>query len=76
MGDDGETKTEEVGHRERCRGLLFIQKIKESQMQDPELEKVVEHLADRPDFRMVDEVLSDLCFQWNCISIFASFVWF
>ena len=36
---------------------VFIQKIKESQMQDPELARVVEHLADRPDFRMVDGIL-------------------
>ena len=34
-----------------------MQKVKESQMQDPELARVVEHIADRPDFRRMDEVL-------------------
>ncbi|WP_170284062.1 RNase H-like domain-containing protein, partial [Flagellimonas olearia] len=35
----------------------FIQKIKSSQLQDPELAKISESIADRPDFRIVDGVL-------------------
>ena len=35
----------------------FIQKIKDGQLQDPDLAKVVEHTAERPDFRMVNGVL-------------------
>jgi len=35
----------------------FIQNIKDSQLQDPDLAKVVEHISERPDFRVVDGVL-------------------
>ncbi|XXG62704.1 hypothetical protein AAC387_Pa05g1019 [Persea americana] len=35
----------------------FIQKIKDSQLQDPDLAKIVEHISERPDLRVVDGVL-------------------
>ena len=35
----------------------FIRKIKDNQLQDPELAKISEHIAERPDFRIVDGVL-------------------
>ena len=35
----------------------FIQKIKDSQLQDPDLAKIVGHISERPDFRVVDGVL-------------------
>ena len=35
----------------------FIQKIKDSQLQDPDLAKIMEHISERPDFRIVDGVL-------------------
>ena len=35
----------------------FIQKIKENQLQDPDLAKIVDHTAERPGFRIVDGVL-------------------
>ena len=35
----------------------FIQKIKDSQLQDLELAKIVEHISERPDFRVVDGVM-------------------
>ena len=35
----------------------FIQKIKDSQLQDPDLAKIVEHILERLDFRIVDGVL-------------------
>ena len=35
----------------------FIQKIKDSQLQDPDLAKIVEQIAERPYFRMSDGVL-------------------
>ena len=35
----------------------FIQKIKDNQLQDPELARISEHIAERPDFRIVDGVL-------------------
>ena len=35
----------------------FIQKIKESQLQDPDFARIVEHIAERPDFRIMDGVL-------------------
>ena len=34
----------------------FIQKIKDSQLQDPDLAKFVEHISERPDFRILDGV--------------------
>ena len=34
----------------------FIQKIKDNQLQDPDLAKNVEHIAERPDFRMVNRM--------------------
>ena len=33
----------------------FIQKIKDSQLQDPHLAKIVDHISERPDFRIVEE---------------------
>ena len=36
---------------------IFIQKIQDSQLQDPDLTKIVEHISERPDFRIVDGVL-------------------
>ena len=35
----------------------FIQKIKDSQLQNPDVAKIVGHILDRPDFRVVDGVL-------------------
>ena len=35
----------------------FIQKIKDSQLQDPDLAKIVGQIAERPDFRILDGVL-------------------
>ncbi|XXG47287.1 hypothetical protein AAC387_Pa02g1954 [Persea americana] len=35
----------------------FIQKIKNNQLQDPELAKILEHIAKRPDFCIVDGIL-------------------
>ena len=35
----------------------FIQKIKDNQLQDPELARISEHIAERPNFCIVDEVL-------------------
>ena len=35
----------------------FIQKIKETQLQDPGLAKIVEYNSKRPDFRVVDGVV-------------------
>ena len=35
----------------------FIRKIKDDQLQDPELARISEHIAERPDFRIVDGVL-------------------
>ena len=35
----------------------FIHKIKDSQLHDPDLAKIVEHIAERPDFRMVNGIL-------------------
>ena len=35
----------------------FIQKIKDTQLQDPNLAKIVKHIAERLDFRVVDGVL-------------------
>ena len=35
----------------------FIQKIKDSQLQDPDLAKIVEYISERLDFRIVDGVL-------------------
>ncbi|XXG82767.1 hypothetical protein AAC387_Pa10g0659 [Persea americana] len=35
----------------------FIRKIKDDQLQDPELARISEHIAERPDFRIVDVVL-------------------
>ena len=37
--------------------LTFIQKIKDSQLQDPDLIKIVELISERPDFRILDGVL-------------------
>ena len=34
--------------------LSFIQKIKDSQLQDPELARISKHIAECPDFRIVD----------------------
>ena len=42
----------------------FIQKIKDSQLQDPDLAKIVEQIAERPDFRMSDGVLY---FRTGCV---------
>ena len=36
---------------------IFIRKIKESQLLDPDLAKIVDHIAERPDFRIVDGIL-------------------
>ena len=36
---------------------IFIQKIKETQLQDPYLAKIVKHISERPDFRIVGGVL-------------------
>ena len=33
---------------------IFIRKIKESQLRDPDLAKIVDHIAERPEFRIVD----------------------
>lgn len=35
----------------------FIQKIKDNQLQDPDLARIVEHIAKRPNFRMVNRIL-------------------
>ena len=35
----------------------FVRKIKDDQLQDPELAKISEHIAKHPDFRIVDGVL-------------------
>ena len=35
----------------------FIQKIKDRRLQDPELTKIVEHIAERPNFRIANGVL-------------------
>ncbi|KAJ8630104.1 hypothetical protein MRB53_023427 [Persea americana] len=35
----------------------FIQKMKDSQLQDPDLAKIVEHISEHLDFRIVDGVL-------------------
>ena len=35
----------------------FVRKIKDDQLQDPELAKISEHIAERPDFRIADEIL-------------------
>ena len=32
----------------------FIQKIKDSQLQDSNFAQIVDHISDRPDFRVVD----------------------
>ena len=37
--------------------LTLIQKIKENQLLDLDLAKIANHIAKRPDFRIVDEVL-------------------
>ena len=37
--------------------LIFIQKIKDSQLQDPNLAKIVEHISECLDFRIVEGVL-------------------
>lgn len=36
---------------------IFIQKIKETQLQDPDLVRIEEHISERPDFRIVEGVL-------------------
>ena len=36
---------------------IFIQKIKETQLQDPDLARIVEHISERPDFVIVEGVL-------------------
>ena len=36
---------------------LFIRKIKDDQLQDPELAKISEHIVERPDFHIVDGIL-------------------
>ena len=43
----------------------FIQKIKNSQLQDPNLAKIVEHIVERLDFRVVDGVLYFR--DWLCV---------
>ena len=35
----------------------FIQKIKEIQLQDPDLAKIIDYISERPVFRVVDGVL-------------------
>ena len=35
----------------------FIQKIKDSQLQDPDLAKIMEHITERPNFRIENRVL-------------------
>ena len=35
----------------------FIQKIKDSELQDPDLVNILEHISKCPDFRIVDRVL-------------------
>ena len=35
----------------------FIQKIKDSQLQDPYFAKIVKHISECPDFKVVDGVL-------------------
>ena len=36
---------------------IFIQKMKETQLQNPDLERIAEHISERPDFRIVEGVL-------------------
>ena len=38
-------------------GPTFIRKIKETQLQDPNLAKIMEHISECLDFRIVDGVL-------------------
>ena len=35
----------------------FIQKIKDNQLQDPELARISKHIAECPDFRIMDGIL-------------------
>ena len=43
----------------------FIQKIKDSQLQDSDLVRIVDHIAKRPDFKMVNGVLYFR--DWLCV---------
>ena len=37
--------------------LEIVNKIKEAQKDDPELLRIIQHVGDKPEFRLIDEVL-------------------